>query len=461
MAANSVFVGGVPPMCASSELALSIVQAIRTTTGLKPKECTAPEPKLPGRARFAFVTFRSEEEARECIRYDQHIYLGGVSLTVRARRNGTRRTETEEDKVRLDRGVRLEMGHLTGPREVCVTWKANGTDGTDGLKGAPKEVALEADFSARRLSLVVRCADHDRGSSTGEEPEPTSPLEEVLGRLLHSGKRSRLEADLDPLVGYVCSGTGSSPQASTWREEDEWSRTVDFTGNDSIGRSFCYVLFFPNDETNRKIARELCRGFGRFHLLRHAVSLDQLIMREWEHCRRGAVQTPEVSSFPTVHGIRGVLFHLMFQVQQLVQHGVVAESALARDARFYAQLLPASCFEEQIAERALKEMVGSSAYIFRPAERLSEIRRKLRRGAQRPVALLDKPAPVARFRQAVRGFPVGSRRYEFLAFSTSQVREQAVWFYAPEEEETADGVRKRLGQFEGINNVGESAKERF
>lgn len=359
MAANTVFVGGVPPMCASSlELARRIVQAIRTTTGLKPTECAAPEPRFPGRARFAFVTFRCEDEARECIRYDQHIFLDGVPLTVRIRRNGTKRTETEDDKVRLDRGVRLEMGHLTGQREVCVTWRANGSDGTNGLEGAPKEVVLEADFSARRLTFTVRCADHDRGSSTGDEAKgllktllglnfrpgkrrrseykmefllrDVSDISEILGRRLGQGERAvrgliieirspprcfvKSEEKLDPLEGYVCSGLGSSSQVSTWREEDEWSRTVDFTGNDSIGRSFCYVVFFPNDETNRKTAREMCRGFSRFHLLRPAVSLDALIVREWEHCRRGAVHTPEVSSFPAVHGIRGVPFHLMFQV---------------------------------------------------------------------------------------------------------------------------------------------------
>lgn len=218
-------------------------------------------------------------------------------------------------------------------------------------------------------------------------------------------------------------------------------------------------------------------------------------------------------------------------MQQLVQHGVVAESALARDARFYAQLLPASRFEEQIAKRALKEMVGSSAYIFRPAERLSEIRRKLRKrfqGVRNDRSLCSTNLPpslvsvrrlevtptkvyclgpetglanrvIRKLRGADRlmrvtfrdegggqlssralqseesedkrsdlyhrieaflrdGFAVGSRRYVFLAFSTSQVREQAVWFYAPEGEESADRVRAKLGDFAGINNVGKSVQ---
>jgi RNA-dependent RNA polymerase len=229
-----------------------------------------------------------------------------------------------------------------------------------------------------------------------------------------------------------------------------------------------------------------------------------------------------------VPGGRGIPFHLLFQVQQLVQHGLVAESVLARAHGFYRSLMPSNRSEEQIAERALKEMVGSSGYIFRPAERLAQIRRKLRKrlGYKQDRSLFSTSLPPAlvsvrrlevtptkvlclgpetgvanrvtrklaggdrlmrvtfrdegggqlsskalqsedgencrsdlfyRIEAFLRdGFVVGNRRYAFLAFSTSQVREQAVRFlHTPDGGGSADQVRAQLGDFTTLKNVGE------
>jgi RNA-dependent RNA polymerase len=226
-------------------------------------------------------------------------------------------------------------------------------------------------------------------------------------------------------------------------------------------------------------------------------------------------------------GGEDVPFRLLFQVQQLVQHGLVAESTLARDG-FYRSLKPSNRSEEQIMERAQKEMVGSSGYIFRLAKRLAQICQKLRKrlGHKQDWSLFSPDLPPSlvsirrlevtpstilclgpetavanrvtrklaggdrllrvtfrdegggqlaskalqsedgkntrsdlyyRIEAFLRdGFKLGNRRYSFLAFSTSQIREQAVWFlHTPEGGETADQEMAQLGDFRTVKNVGE------
>lgn len=46
-----------------------------------------------------------------------------------------------------------------------------------------------------------------------------------------------------------------------------------------------------------------------------------------------------------------------------------------------------------------------------------------------------------------RGIQIGSRRYEFLAFSSSQLREQGCWFFAPTAELNPDMIRSWMGVF--------------
>ncbi|KAI9251659.1 RNA dependent RNA polymerase-domain-containing protein [Helicostylum pulchrum] len=46
-----------------------------------------------------------------------------------------------------------------------------------------------------------------------------------------------------------------------------------------------------------------------------------------------------------------------------------------------------------------------------------------------------------------RGIQIGDRRYEFLAFSSSQLREQGCWFFAPTADLTPDMIRSWMGVF--------------
>ncbi|XP_077549800.1 uncharacterized protein LOC144162939 [Haemaphysalis longicornis] len=64
--------------------------------------------------------------------------------------------------------------------------------------------------------------------------------------------------------------------------------------------------------------------------------------------------------------------------------------------------------------------------------------------------LLD--AVVGRFMR--EGMSVGSRKFKFLASSTSQLRDHGTWMYAVDEQHnTASTIRSWMGEFEGIRNV--------
>lgn len=62
-----------------------------------------------------------------------------------------------------------------------------------------------------------------------------------------------------------------------------------------------------------------------------------------------------------------------------------------------------------------------------------------------------------------RGVTVGQRRFEFLAFSTSQLKEHSVWAFAPLEAAegqprlSTDDVRNWMGDFQGIKCVAKYA----
>ncbi|RHZ65049.1 hypothetical protein Glove_319g157 [Diversispora epigaea] len=55
------------------------------------------------------------------------------------------------------------------------------------------------------------------------------------------------------------------------------------------------------------------------------------------------------------------------------------------------------------------------------------------------------------------GIKIGDRHYEFLAFSSSQLREHSCWFFAPAHDLTADDIRAWMGEFSSIKNVAKYA----
>ncbi|CAL9150062.1 probable RNA-dependent RNA polymerase 1 [Musa acuminata AAA Group] len=55
------------------------------------------------------------------------------------------------------------------------------------------------------------------------------------------------------------------------------------------------------------------------------------------------------------------------------------------------------------------------------------------------------------------GITVGDKKFEFLAFSSSQLRESSAWMFASSGESTADSIRQRMGKFSKIRNVAKYA----
>ncbi|KAL6536899.1 hypothetical protein OROHE_012483 [Orobanche hederae] len=55
------------------------------------------------------------------------------------------------------------------------------------------------------------------------------------------------------------------------------------------------------------------------------------------------------------------------------------------------------------------------------------------------------------------GITIGSRKFEFLAFSSSQLRENSLWMFAPTDDVNAASIRKWMGDFSSIRNVAKYA----
>ncbi|CAG8444865.1 5544_t:CDS:10 [Acaulospora morrowiae] len=61
------------------------------------------------------------------------------------------------------------------------------------------------------------------------------------------------------------------------------------------------------------------------------------------------------------------------------------------------------------------------------------------------------------FNILVNGIKIGDRNYEFLAFSSSQLREHSCWFFAPIPDLTADDIRAWMGDFSSNKNIAKYA----
>ncbi|KAL5987597.1 RNA-dependent RNA polymerase 2 [Asimina triloba] len=55
------------------------------------------------------------------------------------------------------------------------------------------------------------------------------------------------------------------------------------------------------------------------------------------------------------------------------------------------------------------------------------------------------------------GFTIGSKRFEFLAFSASQLRSNSIWMFASNEKVTAENIRDWMGHFTKIRSVSKCA----
>ncbi|KAL1551144.1 RNA-directed RNA polymerase [Salvia divinorum] len=55
------------------------------------------------------------------------------------------------------------------------------------------------------------------------------------------------------------------------------------------------------------------------------------------------------------------------------------------------------------------------------------------------------------------GITIGSKKFEFLAFSSSQLRENSLWMFAPTDNLNADDIRRGMGDFSSIRNVAKYA----
>lgn len=83
----------------------------------------------------------------------------------------------------------------------------------------------------------------------------------------------------------------------------------------------------------------------------------------------------------------------------------------------------------------------------------TDLSRRMARGApQQNTKLYDRILHVLR-----EGIVIGDKKFEFLAFSSSQLREGSLWMFASTDTLTADSIRKWMGNFWAIRNIAKCA----
>nr|AJA90762.1 RNA-dependent RNA polymerase 2 [Cycas revoluta] len=75
--------------------------------------------------------------------------------------------------------------------------------------------------------------------------------------------------------------------------------------------------------------------------------------------------------------------------------------------------------------------------------------------------LLAKPLRTEIYRRILsvlkEGIVIGNKRFEFLAFSASQLRENSVWMFASNDKVSVDSIRKWMGEFCNMRNIAKCA----
>lgn len=296
------------------------------------------------------------------------------------------------------------------------------------------------------------------------------------------------------------------------REDDRWTwvRTTDFTSN-LIGQCFAYVVGTPGSEGER--LNEFMSTTGIYNDRSF-----KLRMKAGEPY--AALQDVVPLLNPKTHPVP---FNLLFKINNLVQRGKLSAPTL--DDKFFRLVKESSpsavlyalqamaarvstCYEPT---RYLKEQMDAhkrgiqpptakledgtvlihrllvtptkvycmgpepetSNRIIRQYEHLSrhflrvnfvdENCGPLMSSALMSEAHTSRSNVFKRIRLLLKdGFFIGNRKYEFLAFSASQLRDGQLWMYAPKikvnaDVLTADDIRARMGDFSSIRNVAKCA----
>ncbi|CAL1408356.1 unnamed protein product [Linum trigynum] len=229
----------------------------------------------------------------------------------------------------------------------------------------------------------------------------------------------------------------------------QWVRTTDFTQSCRIGHASSLCLEVPHD----------------FRLPDLADSDGKFILEDGSPFSQNPSLVPIVGPPLKVD----LPFEILFKVNLLVQNGCLPGPAL--DADFYKLVDPQRVPIVWI-QLALEKLYYLKECCYEPSRWLQDQYTK-HHGSQNParspaISLDDGLVYTHRIQitpcKVYFAGPevnvsnlIGGKKFEFLAFSASQLRENSCWMFASRYGLTADDIRKWMGDFRQIRNVAKYA----
>ncbi|EEE57765.1 hypothetical protein OsJ_08301 [Oryza sativa Japonica Group] len=266
----------------------------------------------------------------------------------------------------------------------------------------------------------------------------------------------------DPLFNYFRDHT-----------DDQWTRTTDFTSSSSIGQSYILCLEVPR----RCDLPNIRDYFFYYHEYNH----------DFE-CRSGGYPYSSDTRFVPIVKSRGyVPYEILFKINHLVQNGTLSGPTV--DDSFFRLVSPAFVPIDHI-KRALEMMsylkktcLNPTMYFYGPEINVSnrvvrnfssdienflrisfvdEDCEKLRATDLSPRSASGHDANrTALYKRVLSvlsdGITIGGKNFEFLAFSSSQLRDNSAWMFASRQGLAASDIRTWMGDFRNIRNVAKYA----
>jgi RNA-dependent RNA polymerase len=294
-----------------------------------------------------------------------------------------------------------------------------------------------------------------------------------------------------------------------WSEEDAWLRVIHIQAAQGcdLGYMLSYRIHFsvkPEDEQKKlKLHKMLCY-IADYNFIKYPLSFSAFEVERYNYSHN-VIQEHAAD----------LDFDVLFKLQSLVSYGIFAHCNL--DSDFFEQL---KSVPPKTALTVFEMFYGEQQRIYNPTERLREAHRKLSR-ANSYISSNDSYVPshcvlirkliitptktytvgpifevsnrVLRHYKSVsndflrvaftdeslskminnpdsytmiydrirntllRGIQIGSRTYEFLAFSASQLRDHSCWFIARDSQVKAEEIREWMGNFSSIKTVAKYA----
>ncbi|KAJ0546802.1 putative RNA-directed RNA polymerase [Helianthus annuus] len=206
--------------------------------------------------------------------------------------------------------------------------------------------------------------------------------------------------------------------------DDQWVRSTDFTPSYAIGQSSHLCIEIPHDVE----PPDLDRYFPYFEESYHPFNL--VPGRSFS---QSSDLVPIVGPLPWCY----LPFKVVFKICALVQHGCIPGPVL--DANFYALLDPQRRDIEAI------EYVMEKLYS-------TDLAPKVGRNGESRTAIYRRILSILR-----NGISIGGKKFEFLAFSSSQLRDNSAWMFASTGRLNAAAIRNWMGDFSSIKNVAKYA----